>query len=420
MIKERTYLCIDLKSFFASVEAVERNLDPMTSNLIVADPDRGSGAICLAVTPAMRKLGVHNRCRVFEIPKHINYLIAKPRMSLYIQKSCDIYSLYLKYFSKDDIHVYSIDESFIDVTDYLELYHLDGVLVARKLVNEIYQELGLTATAGIGTNLFLAKVALGIISKHHPEGIAFLDETAFKEQLWHHQPLSDFWMIGSGIMKRLHKHQAKTLYEVTKLDPLILKKEFGINYEILLDHAWGKEPTTMSEIKHYKSQEKSISNGQILFEPYSYEAAKLIISEMVDLLSLELVDKHLVAGVIGLGIGYFKNEIKWTGGSMKLDNQTNVFSLLNQAFIELYERTTNKEYQIKQIMVNLGALQDEAKETLDIFSDYEAVDKERQVERAINDIKLRYGKNVITRGISGHQKGTQKARNKLIGGHNAK
>ena len=415
----KIYMCIDLKSFFASVECVERNLDPMTSNLVVADPSRGNGAICLAVSPGMKKLGVKNRCRVFEIPKNIDYIVALPRMKKYIDYSANIYSIYLQYVAKEDIHPYSIDEMFLDVTRYLKLYKMSAEDLAKKIINHVLKDTGITATVGIGTNLFLSKVALDITAKHSNTNIGYLDEEIFKKTLWHHRPLTDFWQIGRGIEKRLAKYGIVDMYGVAHLDEKILYKEFGVNAEYLIDHSKGIEPTTIPEIKKYKSKSNSISNGQVLFEDYPYDKARLVVKEMVDMLSLSLIEKHLVTNCVGLGIGYSKDVHKPTGGSLKLTTTTNVYSTLVEAILMIFDRTTIKDIPIRKINISFGNVKEEAYEQLDLFSDEEAIKKEKEIEKTMNAIKRKYGKNSILRGMNLLDGATAKKRNKLIGGHNS-
>ena len=305
---KKIYLCIDLKSFYASVECVERGLDPFEVNLVVADPDRGGGAITLAATPAIKKLGIPSRGRIYEIPKGIEYIIARPRMHLYMGYSAKIYSIFLKHIAAEDIHVYSIDEAFLDITPYLELYGLTAKQLARRILDDIFDETGITATVGIGTNLFLTKVALDITAKHTPDNMGYLDEDLFRQQLWHHTPLTDIWMIGAGTANHLARLGIIDLYGITQFPEYILYKEFGINAEILIDHAWGKEPVEIQDIKAYQPKANSISNSQILFEDYNNKDAFLILKEMVDVNVLALTEKHLVSDHISLFIGYSKDK----------------------------------------------------------------------------------------------------------------
>ncbi len=413
------YLCIDLKTFYASVECVERKLDPFSTNLVVADETRGKGTICLAVSPKMKMLGVKNRCRLYEIPPNIKYIIAKPRMKKYIEYSANIYEIYLKYLSKDDIYVYSIDEAFLDVTNYLKLYKMDEIELAKTILKDIYNTYGLTATVGIGTNLYLAKVALDIMSKHTPTNIGYLDEELYKRKLWHHKPLTDFWQIGRGIEARLNKKRIYDMYDIAHTNPKILYKEFGINAEFLIDHSWGKETCTIKDIKNYKTKNTSISNSQVLFEDYSFENARLVLKEMVELNSIKLVEKNLITDTISLYIGYSKNIINSTGGSMKLANYTNTYSDLMAYFLKLYDSTTNKTVPIRRIGVSFNRLVSDEAQQLSLFENQEKITKERKIELAISNIKQKLGKNAIVRGMDLENGATTILRNKLIGGHNA-
>ncbi|MBQ9730673.1 MAG: DNA repair protein [Bacilli bacterium] len=416
---EKVYMCIDLKSFFASVECVERGLDPLSTNLVVADPSRGNGAICLAVTPALKKLGVKNRCRIFEIPKNLNYIVALPRMKKYIDYSANIYSVYLHYVAAEDIHPYSIDEMFLDVTRYLKLYKIDKYELANRIMKHILKETGITSTVGIGTNLFLAKVALDLTAKHSKDNIGYLDEEIFKKTLWHHRPITDFWQVGKGIAKRLEKYGIVDMCGVATFDEKILYKEFGVNAEYLIDHSKGIEPTTISEIKKYKTKSNSISNGQVLFEDYPYDKARIVVKEMVDLLSLSLIEKKLVTNNVGLYIGYSKDVHKPTGGSLSLTNTTNVFSILNDAVMSIFDKTTVTDVPIRRINVSFGNVISEQLEQFDLFTDEEIIKKEKSIEQTINKIKKKYGKNSILRGMSLEDGATARIRNKLIGGHNS-
>ena len=413
------YLCIDLKTFYASVECVERKLDPFSTNLVVADETRGKGTICLAVSPKMKMLGVKNRCRIYEIPPNIKYIIAKPRMKKYIEYSANIYAIYLKYLAKDDIYVYSIDEAFLDVTNYLKLYKMDEIELAKTILKDIYNTYGLTATVGIGTNLYLAKVALDIMSKHTPTNIGYLDEELYKRKLWHHKPLTDFWQIGRGIEARLNKKRIYDMYDIAHINPKILYKEFGVNAELLIDHSWGKETCTIKDIKNYKTKNVSISNSQVLFEDYSFENARLVLKEMVELNSIKLVEKNLITDTISLYIGYSKNIINSTGGSMKLANYTNTYSDLLPYFLKLYDNTTNRTVPIRRIGVSFNRLVSDEAQQLSLFENQEKITKERKIELAISNIKQKLGKNAIVRGMDLENGATTILRNKLIGGHNA-
>ena len=415
----KAYLCIDLKTFFASVECVERKLDPFAVNLVVADPSRGKGALCLAVSPKMKEQGVHNRCRIFEIPDNISYITAMPRMNLYMQYSADIYGIYLKYISREDIHVYSIDEAFLDVSEYLQMYSVSAKELARMILQDIYTTTGITATVGIGTNLYLAKIALDITAKHAKDNMGVLDEQLYRETLWHHKPVSDFWQVGRGISKRLEKYSVADMYDIAHMDERILYREFGVNAEYLIDHAWGREPTTIKEIKAYKSKSNSLSNSQILFEDYNYEEALLVLKEMVELNVQNLVESHRVTDHIGLYIGYSARNVKATGGSRKLSNVTNSYAYLRNAFIELYRETVNRQELVHMLSISFGNVVDEMYETYDLFTDFNALEKEKKLQLTLLNIKHKFGKNAEIKGMNLLNKATAISRNKLVGGHNA-
>ena len=415
----KAYLCIDLKTFFASVECVERKLDPFAVNLVVADPSRGKGALCLAVSPKMKEQGVHNRCRIFEIPDNISYITAMPRMNLYMQYSADIYGIYLKYISREDIHVYSIDEAFLDVSEYLQMYSVSAKELARMILQDIYTTTGITATVGIGTNLYLAKIALDITAKHAKDNMGILDEQLYRETLWHHKPVSDFWQVGRGISKRLEKYSVADMYDIAHMDERILYREFGVNAEYLIDHAWGREPTTIKEIKAYKSKSNSLSNSQILFEDYNYEEALLVLKEMVELNVQNLVESHRVTDHIGLYIGYSARNVKATGGSRKLSNVTNSYAYLRNSFIELYRETVNRQELVHMLSISFGNVVDEMYETYDLFTDFNALEKEKKLQLTLLNIKHKFGKNAVIKGMNLLNKATAISRNKLVGGHNA-
>ena len=415
---QKYYLCIDLKTFYASVECVERKLDPFNTNLVVADPTRGKGAICLAISPKMKMLGVKNRCRIFEIPPTIKYIIAMPRMKKYIEYSANIYAIYLKYFSKEDIHVYSIDEAFMDVTNYLKLYKVNPIQLAQIIIKDIFKTYGITGTAGIGTNMYLAKIALDITAKHNPSNIGYLNEEKYKKELWHHKPLSDFWQIGKGIERRLNKMRIYDMYDIAHSNPKKLYKEFGVNAEYLIDHSWGKESCTIADIKTYKPKTNSISNSQVLFEDYSFEKARLVLKEMVELGSLRLIESNLVTDSIGLYIGYSKDIIKATGGTRKLINYTNVYSELLKAFLDIYDKNTSRSVAIRRIGVNFANTIETESIQLSLFTDQEKIDRERKLELTICNIKNKMGKNTIIRGMDLEEGATTRVRNQLVGGHN--
>ena len=414
----KVYLVIDLKSFYASVECVERGLDPFNTNLVVADPSRGKGGICLAITPAMKMLGIKNRCRIYEIPSNVKYITALPRMNKYIEYSANIYAIYLKYIAKEDIYPYSIDECFLDVTNYLNTYNMNGMQLAKKIMKDVFDTLGITATCGIGTNMYLAKVALDIMSKHSPTNIGWLNEERYKKELWHYKPLTDFWQIGVGIERRLNKLGLHDMYDIAHCDEKKLYKEFGINAEFLIDHSKGIEPCTIKDIKDYKPKSNSISNSQILFKDYDYDDAKLIVKEMVELLSQQLVQKNLATDCIKLYIGYSKDIRKATGGTRRLHDFTNQYTKLVFEFIKLYEQTTDKETPIRRVGISFERLQEDENEQLNLFESIENKDKEKRLEKTIIELKAKMGKNAILKGMNLEENATTIIRNKLIGGHN--
>ncbi len=431
---QKTYLCIDLKTFYASVECIDRGLDPYTTNLVVADKERGNTTICLAVSPAMKALGVRNRCRLFEIPPNIDYLVACPRMKRYMEVSADIYSIYRRYVAAEDMHVYSIDECFIDATSYLPFYDLDARGFASLLMETVRRETGICATAGIGSNLFLAKVALDITAKHVDDHIGYLDEEEFKRTVWHHRPITDIWNIGPGIARRLEKYGVHDLFGICWLDEKTLYREFGVNAALLIDHAHGVEPCTIRDIHSFVPQSSSIANGQILAEGYSREDGRRILREMVEGSVFDLVDRKLVAGHISLSVGYqrpdgsFGGEPRatcpkrpWelrTGGSRKLPILTSSFRKIALCFDELYEETTLHGALVKRLQIGLGGLAPELKATPDLF-EAERDEREHRAQRAVLEINKRFGKNCLLRGSSLLPRSTVRERNELIGGHRA-
>ena len=415
----KLYFCIDLKTFYASVECIERGLDPFKTDLIVADPSRCNGAICLAISPKMKKRGIKNRCRVYEIPKNIKPIVAKPRMRKYMEYSAKVYSIYLKYISKNDIHVYSIDEAFLDVTTYLKLYNNKPLTLAKKILNDIYNTTGITATVGIGTNLYLAKIALDIIAKHSNTLIGFLNEELYKEKLWHYQPLTDFWQINIGTLNRLKKHHLKDMYDIAHCNPNILYKEFGIKAEYLIDHANGIEPCTIKDIKNYKPKSNSISNSQILYEDYDYKKARIVLIEMLDTLLTRLIVKNLYTKNVSIYIGYSKDIIPALKYSINLKESTNNYTYLLKLIKEEYDYRINEEFPIRRIGLSFNKLEEKKYEQLNIFSNVERELKEKEINIIMSDIKNKFGKNSILRAISLSPGATARERNKLIGGHNA-
>ena len=417
--KERCYLIIDLKSFYASVECVDRGLDPMTALLAVADKERSKGTICLAITPAMKALGIKNRCRIYEIPKHLDYIVAPPRMKRYIDVSADIYGIYLSYVAKEDIHVYSVDESFLDVTTYLGLYGLSAHDLALRIMNDIREKLGLRATCGIGTNMYLAKVALDILAKHSPDFIAELNENSFKKRLWPHRPLTDFWRIGPGTERRLHSLGMYTQGDIAMFPEKLLYKQFGVLAEYLIDHAWGKESCTMQDIKNYRTRSRSLSCGQVLMRDYNYDEAMIIVKEMADELSLDMVAAHVVSNNVSLYIGYSAETFPATGASATLQVTTNSYRVLMEAYTMLYARTTRRGVPIRRVNISANSVLDECFEQYSFFVDPSVMEKDRKILQSVNQIKARYGKNAVLKGMDLCEAGNSIQRNAQIGGHKA-
>lgn len=418
MGENRSYICIDLKTFYASVECADRNLDPMTTNLVVADPERSEKTICLAVSPAMKALGIRNRCRVFEIPQHIQYITAPPRMKRYIEVSADIYEIYLKYISKDDIHVYSIDEVFMDVTDYLALYQMSARELAITIMNDVHERSKITATCGIGSNLYLAKVALDITAKHVKDHIGELDEESYCKQLWNHTPLTDFWRIGPGIAKRLERYGIYTMEGIARMDEEILYHDFGIDAELLIDHAWGREPVTMKDIKNYKSRNQCLSSGQVLMRNYEHEEGKLIVKEMMDLLCLDMVEKGLVTQSVTLYLGY-SNELHLPGvhATISFPTPTNSARSILPQLEKLYDSIKDASLPIRRVNLSCNRVTQEGYQQYDLFSNPVELERERKMQQAVIGIKNRYGKNAILKGMNLEKGAMTKERNLQIGGH---
>lgn len=417
-MKQHIYLCIDLKSFYASVECVARGLDPMTTNLVVADPERTEKTICLAITPAMKALGVKNRCRIFEIPKHIKYITAPPRMQKYIDTAADIYAIYLNYIAKEDIHVYSIDEAFMDVTDYLALYRMSARELGQRIMDDIYRAAGVRATCGVGTNLYLAKIALDITAKHSTDFIGELDEESYRKSLWDHKPLTDFWRIGSGIAKRLEPYGIRTMRDIANADENLLYHLFGIDAELLIDHAWGREPVTMADIKSYKSRTNCLSSGQVLGCDYPYDKGLLIVKEMMDLLCLDLVEKNLITKSITLHVSYSNRlNIPSAHGTATLDVETNSDVLLIPAVAALYERIVNPSYGIHRVTITCNNVIPEECHQYHFFVDGEELERNRKMQQAVISIKNKFGKDAILKGMNLEEGAMTRERNHQIGGH---
>ena len=508
MVKDRAYIAIDLKSFYASVECVDRGLDPLNTNLVVADSSRTEKTICLAVSPSLKAYGIHGRARLFEVVQRVreinvirrmsapggrfegssciacelknspelelDYLVAPPRMARYIEYSAKIYGIYLKYISEEDIHVYSIDEVFMDVTDYLDAYSMTPYELAMTIVRAVFKETGITATAGIGTNLYLSKVAMDIEAKSiQADGdgvrIAELDEMSYRKKMWSHRPLTDFWRVGRGYAKKLEEHGLYTMGDVARCsvgdkgeyyNEALLYKLFGVNAELLIDHAWGVEPCTIKDIKEYRPKTNSIGSGQVLQRPYAYDEARLILKEMTDLLVLDLVDKGLVTDQIVINVGYdienlkdeeklraYKGEIKTdhfgrrvpkhAHGTANIDKMTSSTRLIMDAAVKLYEHIVDESLLIRRISVTATHVIPEEKavdggqyEQLNFFTDYEAkrkkeleekemLSKERKIQKAVLDIRKKYGKNALLKGMNLEKGANTISRNNQIGGHRA-
>ena len=417
--EQRTYICIDFKSFYASVECVDRGLDPLTTNLAVADPERSEKTICLAISPSMKALGIKNRCRVFEIPKNVNYIMAPPRMKRYIEVSADIYAIYLKYIAKEDIHVYSIDEAFMDVTDYLKLYKMDAKELAICIMREIKEQTGIVATAGIGTNLYLAKIALDITAKHVKDNIGYLDEEKYCRTLWNHRPLTDFWRVGAGTVRRLGQVGILTMGDIAHANEDMLYKLFGVDAELLIDHAWGRESVTMADIKNYKPKNTSVSSGQVLARDYSFEECKLIVKEMTDTLCLAMAEKQVVSKSIGLVIGYSNElDLKSVNGSTMLITSTNSYREIIPHMLALYERIVDKDKPIRRLSLSCNQVSEEGEgQQQTLFSDQRESERDKKLQKATLEIKKRFGNNALVRGMDLQEEATTMERNRQIGGH---
>lgn len=414
----KIYLCIDLKSFYASVECVERGWDPLTARLVVADPERSEKTICLAVSPALKQMGVPNRCRVFQIPKEIPYKMAPPRMQLYIDYAAEIYGVYLKYIAKEDIQVYSIDEAFLDVTDYLHLYQMTAVELGRKIMQDILDTTKIPAACGVGTNLYLAKAALDILAKHETDRIAYLDEARYREKLWKHKPLTDFWRVGRGTVERLSNMGICTMEEIAHARESLLYKSFGIDAELLIDHAWGRESVTIADIKAYRPKNTSFSSGQVLPRDYEYEEGVLVVKEMADLLCLDLVDQGLVTSHISLVIGYSNQKcFEPAKGSTTLRSATSSNRRLLSYVEQLYRRIVRPGAYIRRITLTYTGVMTEDYQQFDLFSNPEETEKDVKAQRAAISIKQRYGRNAILKGMNLEESATTIERNGQIGGH---
>ena len=464
-VNNRIYAAIDLKSFYASVECVERGLDPLTTNLVVADPSRTEKTICLAVSPSLKAYGIPGRPRLFEVVQKagrrgVEYIVAPPRMALYMEYSTRIYSIYLHYVAPEDIFAYSVDEVFIDMTSYLKTYEMSPRELVIKMIKEVLDTTGITATAGIGTNMYLCKVAMDIVAKKatpDKDGvrIAELDEMSYRKLLWNHRPITDFWRVGPGYAKKLEQHMLYTMGDVAKTsikNEELLYKLFGVNAELLIDHSWGYEPCTIKDIKKYKPESNSLSSGQVLHCPYNAEKTKLIVKEMTELLALELVEKKLVTDQLVLTIGYdvenlkndeirklYKGEItedrygrkvpKHAHGTINLEEKTASTKKLMEAVEKLYDRIINDKLLTRRINLTANKVVKEGKkqaefEQMDLFTNYNEIkqkeikdEKEKNLQYVMIDIKKKYGKNAILKGMNLVEGGTTIERNGQVGGH---
>ena len=413
------YLCIDLKSFYASVECVERGLDPLKTKLVVADAERGERTVCLAATPALKKMGVKNRCRLFEIPQGISYIKATPRMKLYMKYSSEIYKIYLKYFNKDDIHVYSVDEVFIDAAKYLKMYGGDAGHIAEMVMGDVLRLTGITAACGIGSNLYLSKVALDIMAENARGGIAVLDEEKYRQLLWDHKPITDFWRIGKGTADRLGKYGIYTMRQVASADRGLLRRNFGKDAQLLIDHAWGREPVTIEDIKSYIPKERSITAGQVLPKAYDFEKGKLIMREMICGLCIELTEKSLLVNSVSLFIGHFRESASPGRGSISLPFYTASCSVISKKAGELYDKIAGGICGIRRVHISLcGAIYGRESQ-FDFFNTAEDMDREKRISETVIDIRHKYGKNSVISAMNLEEGSTAVSRNNQIGGHKA-
>ena len=420
MAEERRYMCIDLKSFYASVECVERGLDPMKARLIVADPERTTGTICLAVTPAMKALGVKNRCRVFEIPPDIGYIMAPPRMALYIEYSARVYSVYLKYVAPEHIHPYSIDEVFMDITDYLSYRGQTAEEFALMIKEDVFKTTGIPAACGVGTNLYLAKIAMDISAKHSPNSLASLDEEGYRRELWNHRPITDFWRIGAGTASRLERMGALTMGNVAGLDEEALYRAFGVDAELLIDHAWGREPTTIADIKAYRPKTRCLSSGQVLSRGYSFEEGRTIIREMAEVAALEMFGAGLNCGGIVLHLSYgYGSPTPPARGSMSFPSPTASMNQIADCAETVYKRIADRREEIHKVNITLDKLTDSPCGQYDLFTDPKALERERRLQSAMLDIRGKHGGRGIFKCLDLNEEATALDRFRQIGGHRA-
>ncbi len=438
---ERVYFAIDLKSFYASVECVERGLDPLTANLVVADVSRTEKTICLAVSPSLKALGLKGRCRLFEVVqktreiealtgRKLEYITAVPRMALYLEYSTRIYGVYLKYFSPEDIHVYSIDEVFIDATSYLSLYHTDAQTLLRTVIKSVLAETGITATAGIAPNLYLCKVAMDIVAKHSPPDrngvrIAELTVESYRKTLWEHRPITDFWRISHGTAARLERHGMRTMGDIAMKslqNEAMLYKLFGIDAEILIDHAWGLENCTIAHIKNYRSSSRSLCSGQVLHHPYPHDKARLVVREMAEDMAQDLVAKNLASEQFSLYISYDKSSTPVPmadHGLVHLGSHTASLHRITKGILDIFDHIADPAFLIRRINVSADTVIDQKEEIPDLFTDVAAQRRERSLQNAMLSIQGRFGKNAILKMSDYTEGATARERNQQIGGHRA-
>ena len=420
MPQEKWYLCLDLKSYYASVECIERGLDPQTTRLVVADPERTEKTICLAVSPALKALGVPGRCRVFEIPKHIDYLMARPRMELYMEYAARIYGIYLDYVAPEDIHIYSIDEVFIDISAYYRVRRLSPKGFAVSLMREIHTRTGLTATGGIGTNLYLAKIAMDIMSKRCADHVGVLTEDRYRRELWDHRPITDFWRIGPGTARRLSQLGISSMGGLAAANEDLLYRVFGIDAELLIDHAWGREPTTMADIKAFVPQSRSLTRGQVLSCDYPYEKGRIVVREMAEDLALDLFAQGLEAKLVDLSLGYrYRSEKKPAHGSISLDVATNSVKTLADNVVSLYDEIMEHEQPIRRIYLGFGGVRPCQARQYDLFTPALQQQREQRLQSAMVHIRQKYGKNGLIKAMDLQDGATAIERNRQIGGHRA-
>lgn len=417
----RTYLAIDLKSFYASVECADRGLDPFTTDLVVADPERSANTICLAITPALKAKGVRNRCRVRDIPRGIEYLTAMPRMHRYLEVSCEVYRIYLCYVDARDAWPYSVDEAFLDATPYLELYGVDARTLAQRITARVRRETGIAATAGIGPNMFLCKVALDLMAKHADDGIGELDEETFRHEVWFHHPITDIWGIGPGIARRLARHGVYDLAGVCATDPAWLRGEFGKNAEWLIDHAWGLEPCTIADARSYVPQARSLSNGQVLMRDYGFAEARVVLREMAWQSCLDLRAKGLACGTVGLWVGYSGHDapVSHGGGQHRLGHQTAEEREIVGTFLAIFDATVARDLAIRRVCLWLGDVVPQASAAPTLFDDLVLDADEARLADAVGRARRRFGPNAVLTGTSLRPGANARERNLQIGGHRA-